>query len=344
MKKKGKKLLTILQNEVSKLYLNKEQYLPYSIGALLYTPANNQKVASFVINESFGSSYSLALCLEDSIHDAAVEQAEGQLVQSIRKISQYAKAYAAEAGIPKIFIRVRAPQQALQLYKKIADFDSNVVKGFIFPKYSLDCVDEYQDVLLNINKQSNHKIFMMPILESQDILDIEKRPNILLSIKKQLDDIKPYVLNIRVGGNDFCRELGIRRRYDETIYEIALLNHVLGDIISVFSKDYVVSAPVWEYFSGLGGEWETGLKKELKLDRLNGFIGKTVIHPRQISVVTEALQVSDLDYADASAILGWGNTNLMVGKSMGGDRMNEVKIHRKWAEKIMILASIYGIA
>lgn len=36
--------------------------------------------------------------------------------------------------------------------------------------------------------------------------------------------------------------------------------------------DYVVSGPVWEYYSGYN--WENGLIQELKDDKLCGFTGK----------------------------------------------------------------------
>lgn len=56
---------------------------------------------------------------------------------------------------------------------------------------------------------------------------------------------------------------------------------------------------------------------------VNGFIGKTVIHPKQISVVNEALKVSHKDYEDAKEILNWDENGLQVGKSFAGERMNE---------------------
>ena len=45
----------------------------------------------------------------------------------------------------------------------------------------------------------------------------------------------------------------------------------------------------------------------------------------------------------AMKILGWDKGPLGVAKSEGGNRMNEVKVHGKWAKKISILADIYGI-
>ncbi len=47
----------------------------------------------------------------------------------------------------------------------------------------------------------------------------------------------------------------------------------------------------------------------IELDLLNGFTGKTVIHPKQIAIVNTAMQVSQTDYEDACQILNWNQDN-----------------------------------
>ena len=82
----------------------------------------------------------------------------------------------------------------------------------------------------------------------------------------------------------------------------------------------------------------------LEMDRLNGFVGKTVIHPKQIAVVNDALKVSKKDYEDAIAILEWKEKGgLSVSKSAAGERMNEVKTHGNWAMRTLFLAEVYGV-
>ena len=105
----------------------------------------------------------------------------------------------------------------------------------------------------------------------------------------------------------------------------------------------MVSGPVWEYFDSANGEWEQGLRREMKQDRLNGFIGKTVIHPKQVPVVLDAMRVHRQDYEDALAILSFQNDLVQVAKNNSGQRMNEVKTHTKWAEQTLLLAQIYGV-
>ena len=314
----------------------------YSVGALLYSPALNGKVADAVIGGKFDCPYSLALCLEDTIADDSVARAEEQLEDTLKRSSR-AEAEGRTFYLPKIFVRVRNGEQLRRLGEKLEGC-RNVLRGYIFPKYSPDNADEYNRAMLEMNAGAERPVYMMPILESRDIVDYTMRRDVLAELKEKIDSVREYVLNVRVGGNDFSNEFAARRHYDETIYDILPIAQLLGDILTVFSREYVVSGPVWEFFASDNDEWKRGLQNELKLDRLNGFVGKTVIHPRQISVVNDALKVSRKDYEDAREILNWDREGLQVGKSAGGERMNEVKTHTNWALKTMILSEIYGIA
>ncbi len=312
----------------------------YEVGALLYAPALNDTVAKSIINGKFGNKYSMAFCLEDTVADDAVEKAEKQLITTLRYIWKVAQEK--EFFLPKIFIRVRESKQILRLMNLLGEANE-VLTGFIFPKYTVDNAYEYNAVMKRINSDQDRVLYMMPILESKDIIDFGTRKDILLQIKACVDDVQDYVLNVRVGGNDFSNEFAARRHYDETIYDIKPIANLLGDILTVFSREYVLSGPVWEFFSSDNNEWKDGLIKELALDRLNGFVGKTVIHPKQIEVVNDALKVSRKDYEDAKEILNWDNNTLGVSKSSAGERMNEVKTHGNWAAKTLILAEIYGV-
>ncbi len=314
--------------------------LKYSVGALLYSPALNKKIAQTVISGVLGKQYSLALCLEDTISPDMVEAAELQLKESMRQL--YEAYREKNCYLPKLFIRVREAGQLQRVFDLIRPYQ-NIFTGFIFPKYTEKNAAAYNEAMLRVNEEAKKKLYMMPILESRDIIDFRSRSERLGEIKDAIDSVKDLVLNVRVGGNDFSNEFAVRRHYDETIYDILPLGQLLGDILTVFSREYVLSGPVWEFFSSDNDEWERGLRRELKLDRLNGFIGKTVIHPKQIPVVNEMLRVTSKDYKDARAILDWDGSGLLVGKSIDGERMNEVRTNYNWAKKILLLSELYGI-
>lgn len=314
--------------------------MKYSVGALLYSPALNNKIGRTILGGTLGDKYSLALCLEDTIAPDMVETAEKQAGETLRQLFEARQER--DVYLPKLFIRVREPEQMQRVWKRIRPY-REIFTGFIFPKYTVSNAAAYNQEMIRINEMSDRKIYMMPILESRDIVDFRIRMEILGKIRDQVDAMEDLVLNVRVGGNDFSNEFAARRHYDETIYDILPIAQLLGDILTVFSRDYVVSGPVWEFFSSDNHEWKRGLMQELKLDRLNGFIGKTVIHPKQIPVVNEMLKVTSKDYEDAKAILNWDNSGLQVGKSFGGERMNEVRTNYNWAKKTMLLSELYGI-
>ncbi len=317
----------------------KDSSIYYSVGALLYCPANNETVSRSVIRERFGTKYSLALCLEDTIQDDSVLDAERKLLASLHEI--YEKKQHASFYLPKIFIRVRHPEQIHRLYAQ-AGLANSLITGFIVPKFDLDCADSYIDAIRELNQVSSHPAYMMPIFESPSIIHLQNRCHILYALKEKLDSIEPYVLNIRVGGNDLCHMFGFRRHSTESIHGIRPIANIFSDIITVFGMDYVISGPVWEYYDG--ENWESGLINELSQDRLCGFIGKTVIHPKQIPVVNAAYQVEPEDLDDAKAILNWNQSSkVLVSGSASKERMNEYKTHYNWARTILFLAEYYGV-
>jgi citrate lyase beta subunit len=214
----------------------------------------------------------------------------------------------------------------------------------------------------------------MPILETADILYKETRIGALNGIREILDEYNDLVLNIRVGATDFSSLFGIRRGYDMTIYDISVIRDCIADILNYFTrvdKGYVVSAPVWEYFSSgdrvlkpqlrrspfeeaYGSEgieirrellnaYLDGLIREVLLDKANGFMGKTIIHPSHIAPVQALYVVSHEEYMDALSIIKNNDGSVGVMKSQYENKMNEIKPHLNWAKKILKKSKIYGV-
>ncbi|MBE5871692.1 MAG: hypothetical protein E7294_10590 [Lachnospiraceae bacterium] len=317
----------------------KNNVIYYSVGALLYCPANKKSIADSIASGRFGDKYSLALCLEDTINDNFVTEAEYTLIDSIVRI--YNLRQTDSFYLPKIFIRVRNPEQIIRLSYAFGQ-SLEIITGFIIPKFNSLNADVYLESIAKINQISSHKHYMMPIYESSAMIDLRTRYDQLYLLKEKLAPLEELVLNIRVGGNDLCHLFGFRRHANESIHKIRPVANIFSDIITVYGTDYVVSGPVWEYYAG--ANWEKGMTKEIADDKLCGFIGKTVIHPNQISVVNHAYQVSEADFHDAKAILHWNKSAAeFVSGSNSKERMNEYKTHTNWAEKIMYLSDVYGI-
>jgi len=311
--------------------------LAYAVGGLLYMPALNRRSASKLAAGGVKCVTSAAFCLEDSVEDSALEAAEAELGHTLK---MFADKNVSDA--PLLFVRVRTPEHLLRVHDKLKD-GVNLLTGYILPKFDMSNAGRYMAAMNDVNRDG--RFYAMPILESAPVADRQRGPKEMYDIKAVLDAHKDYILNVRVGGNDFSNLYGVRRHVDQTIYGIGPIRDLLSCILGVFAGDYVVSGPVWEYFgSRAGGPWETGLRAELEADRLNGFVGKTAIHPCQLPAIIDSLKVSQEDYWDALKVLSWDNGGLAVGKGAGADsRMNEVKCHVKWAEKTAILGRIYGI-
>lgn len=331
-------IVTKLGEEVM-LTMN-QSLLPYKVGGLLYTPAISVGIADKIAQKAYPGLTSIAFCLEDSIKNEAIEQAEIELHRTLAAIK--AKNLD-DSERPLIFVRTRTPEHMERVHNQLLDVE-DILTGFILPKFDLSNGYEYAELIQQVNAGRQRSLYIMPILERKTIADIGGRDIILLKTKEILDGIRDYVLNIRVGGNDFCHLYGLRRSVNQNIYEIGVIRDILIDIVNVFAADYIVSGPVWEYFGkDKNGDWAKGLKSELALDRLNGFIGKTSIHPSQLPIIYESMKVSNDDYEDALNILDWVPENYAVAKSANGSRMNEMNCHARWATRIYTLGQIYGI-
>ena len=313
--------------------------LQYMVGGLLYMPAFQINVIDKIKSNSIKCLTSIAFCLEDSIRDEALGEAENALLHILQEIQSIPiKNIKLQ---PLIFIRVRSPEHLQFIHNKLSDLTSTI-SGYILPKFDLNNAENYAAIIYEINRNREQPLYIMPILETEMVANISSRNETLIKIKKILDVIKDYVLNIRVGVNDLSNLYGLRCDVSHSVYDIGIVRDILINILNVFAKDYVVAGSVWNHFDdGRSDAWSEGFKQELILDRINGFIGKSAIHPSQLPYIFDSLKVTQADFNDANQILNWQSDSHGVLKGSG--RMNELKCHRKWAERIKILSEIYGV-
>ncbi|QZY54829.1 HpcH/HpaI aldolase/citrate lyase family protein [Crassaminicella profunda] len=351
-----------------------KKILSYGLGAVLYMPATKDNIVQDIIEKKNTGMVSMVMCLEDAIGDKAVREAEQKVEDNLKALSEAIKNGKLEdEQIPLIFLRVRDPEQMLRMADKINE-NLSLLTGFVFPKFSWRNGEIFLKNLKKINSILGTKLYGMPILETADILYKETRIGALNGIREILDEYNDLVLNIRVGATDFSSLFGIRRGYDMTIYDISVIRDCIADILNYFTrvdKGYVVSAPVWEYFSSgdrvlkpqlrrspfeeaYGSEgieirrellnaYLDGLIREVLLDKANGFMGKTIIHPSHIAPVQALYVVSHEEYMDALSIIKNNDGSVGVMKSQYENKMNEIKPHLNWAKKILKKSKIYGV-
>lgn len=323
-------------------YTNKAR-LRYCVGAALYMPATRETIAEEIIVHKHPSLTTIVLDLEDALGDLQVIKGIEQLKITLSKIKgalDYGQILIEK--IPLLFVRVRSAGQLQELTEQLADYQ-HYLTGYVLPKFSSVNGRDYLHIIKKQN-ELGYTLYAMPILESDDILLKERRLPELIRIRNLLLEFDEYILNVRIGSTDFCGLLGMRRTIRHTVYDIQPVRDCITDILNVFLRDsqFVLSGSVWEYFNQDNAL--DGLAREIELDRLNGLIGKTIIHPSHIATVQAMYVVSHEDYMDAERILMQAE-GAMVGveKSVYGNKMNEMKPHLIWAQRTMMLAEAFGV-
>lgn len=340
--------------------------LQYCLGATIYMPGHKD-FAQAILDKKYPGLTSMVLCFEDACKEEDVPAAEQNSIRLLDIINQAIDADSFDyKDLPLIIFRVRNIEQFYHFSSMLKPEHIRLVTGFNFPKFNSTNAARYLEHLAELNEKFGEVLYGMPIIEERRVAFRETRVTELVAIKQIVDQYKELILNIRVGATDFSSVFGARRDINYTIYDIMTVREILCDILNMFTRDndYTVSGPVWEYFrinknlkfaeklpdvdikesllkrETIINDAVDGLMRELILDKANGFVGKTIIHPSHINYVNGMLAVTHEEYEDALQVL---NTSGGVIKSTSGNKMNEIGPHRRWAERLVARANAYGV-
>ncbi|MGC4946021.1 HpcH/HpaI aldolase/citrate lyase family protein [Streptomyces sp. DT224] len=340
--------------------------LSAALGATLYSPATRPRLADDIVKLAGRGVVSMVLCLEDSIDDSEVPGAEENLVR------QFADLDARAIEPPLLFIRVREPEQITDLVRRLGA-SVRLLSGFVLPKFTRARGMPFMEALTKAEAAAGRRLFAMPVLESPELLHLETRRETLRGIAETVTAHRDRVLALRLGVTDFCSAYGLRRSPDMTAYDVGIVAHVIADVVNVLGRadgtGFTVTGPVWEYFprqermfkpqlrnspfqenraealrTALIAHDLDGLLREIDLDRANGLLGKTCIHPSHVAPVHALSVVSHEEFSDAQDILRPERDGGGVLRSAYTNKMNEVKPHRAWAERTLIRAKVFGVA
>ncbi|MFF7848245.1 HpcH/HpaI aldolase/citrate lyase family protein [Streptomyces sp. NPDC007910] len=340
--------------------------LATALGATLYSPSTRPRLADAVRKQAARGVVSMVLCLEDSIGDADVEAGEDNLVR------EFADLAAGGTDVPLLFIRVREPGQITDLTSRLGE-TIRLLSGFVLPKFTEKRGRAFLEALVEAERTSGRRLFAMPVLESPELLHLETRVETLAGIAALAGEYRDHVLALRLGVTDFCSAYGLRRSPEMTAYDVKVVAHVISDVVNVLGRadgtGFTITGPVWEYFrpgermfkpqlrrspflEGSAEDLRTaliehdldGLLREIELDRTNGLLGKTCIHPTHVVPVHALSVVSHEEWSDAQDILRPERGGGGVLRSAYTNKMNEVKPHRAWAERILLRAEVFGVA
>ncbi|MCB5280741.1 HpcH/HpaI aldolase/citrate lyase family protein [Arthrobacter sp. AL08] len=348
--------------------------LAVALGATLYTPATRKDLAGGIRKQTAAGCVSTVICLEDAVPDGEVPAAEENLLAALTELAATDR----PDELPLIFIRCRTPEQLLDVGRR-AGAALCAVYGFVLPKFENETgrARAFMEALQQLNRDSGRAgdpqrppLLAMPIIEDPATTHLESRVRVLTDNLALVNEFRASVLCIRIGATDMSSAFGLRRSRDLTIYHVKVVASVIGDIVNIFGRPedgWVISGPVWEHFvntervlrpqlrstpfeAANEGELRKrlltenldGLIREIELDQANGLLGKTVIHPSHVPVVHSLSVVSHEEYLDALDIAGDPGGGAKA--SSYGNKMNEAKPHRAWAERTLLRARAFGVA
>lgn len=337
--------------------------LAVALGATLYVPGNRPDLADTIARRCAAGVTSMVIDLEDAVAD---DQVDAALACAVAALDQLAGT--AAAGM-LLFVRVRT---AAEIRSITATLGAGVaaLTGFVVPKFTAATGAETLAAVRESSESLGKQLYVMPVLESPVLAYREARDTELQAIRALLAEHRERVLAVRVGATDMCGLFGIRRDRDLTIYDVRVVSDVLASIVNYLGRmdgtGFVITGPVWEYFADhermfrpqlretpfaendavrfrqqLVSRDLDGLLREIALDHANGIQGKTVIHPSHVAPVHALAAVTAEEYHDAIDVLGGDAGGVLA--SGYGNKMNELKPHRDWAQRVVLRASVFGV-
>ncbi len=339
--------------------------LAQALGATLYVPGTRPNLVETIRKRAAEGVRSVVIDLEDAIADAEVEHGIDQVAQALLDFGR--------DPLPcLVFVRIREVEQIRRIADRLSDSSLEPLQqlaGFVLPKFSAATGARFLGEIAAASETAGRRLFAMPVIETPDVLYRETRDEALSAIRDLLAQYREYVLAVRLGATDLCGLYGIRRGRDLTIYDVGIVAELISEVVNHLGRadgtGYAITGPVWEYFDSgerlfrpqlrsspfehrhatslrhrlVQGDFD-GLVREIVLDRANGLSGKTVIHPTHVGVVHALSIVLHEEYADAQDILASAGGAKASGYR---NKMNETRPHRRWAQRIVDRANVFGV-
>ena len=338
--------------------------LAVALGATLYMPGTRPALVRDVERRAASGVMSVVLCLEDAIADQDLAAAQANVVAAVQELAQRG----ARSQAPLLFVRVRTAEQISDLVEKMGPAAARLT-GFVLPKFTAARGAVFFEHLGRAEQVSGCPLLAMPVLESPDVMYREQRPAALAAIGELLERHRDRVLAVRIGAADLAGLYALRRQRDLSVYDVGIIRDVITDVVNVLGRadgtGFVITGPVWEHLVApdrlfkprlretpfeqdaelreqLITDHHDELLREVVLDKANGLLGKTVIHPAHVAPVHARLVVTHEEYDDALAIMA--ATGGGASGSLYRNKMNEAGPHRGWARAVLRRAEVFGVS
>ena len=290
--------------------MNKIDYI--ELGATLFVRATHKDLEAVVGAKKYPNLKSVLIDTEDGI-------SEDELLAAMTNIKELLVGF--EKTKLLVFIRPRN----IEILKELLRLENiELIDGFILPKFSLANAKEYLEIL----KISSHAI--MPSIEGEELFSKTK----LSELRDILFEVKERIILVRFGLEDMLRQLRMRRKCEESVFDFAVTSTVLGNFIATFkSSGFGVSGGVYPCFKD-----SEGFTKDVLRDLKEGLFSKTIIHPNQIDITNKLYRVTKAEFEEALEICG---SSLAVFSQ--NSKMAEVATMTPYAQEIIKRAEVYGV-
>ena len=332
------------------------ELLSVALGATLYMPADRPALTADLAKQAGAGVTSMVVCLEDSIADERLADAEQNLVAALTEL------HAGDpAELPLLFVRVRAVRQVAEL---VARLGPRVRAARRFRAAQVHRRRRRPSTCTRWTRPTGWPASpSWPCRCSSPGRCSTPRPG---------SRSWPGCTRCcsATGGGSWpsgwapptcARSTGcaVRRTCRSTTSRS--ISGLIADVVNVLGRadgtGFTVTGPVWEYFGGAERIFRTqlrespfaehnapelrgqlvsraidGLIREVQLDRANGLEGKTAIHPSHVAVINALSVVSFEEHRDATDVLHAGRASGVLA-SGHRNKMNEIRPHTAWARR-----------
>lgn len=174
---------------------------PVTLGGTLYIPAIHKNLMAVCTRNRYPDLRSVIVCTEDSI-------LESDLPQAMEAIGALLAALPEEQPL-KIFLR---PRSLALLEEMLTLPHIERVDGFVLPKFDTGNMGTYLARLEPLAES----FYILPVIESADMFKHEK----LAAIRDTLIASPCEVLTLRIGGEDMLKYFGLKRRCEDSLYDL----------------------------------------------------------------------------------------------------------------------------
>jgi citrate lyase beta subunit len=288
--------------------------LLHHLGATLYVPGTHPDLLAIANGHKLSHVRSFIFCTEDAIAEQELELALHKLAHALQHMPAQSRSLR--------FVRVR---NTAIMARILAMPGVEKLSGFVLPKATRHNFAAYFALIQATN------FMLMPTLETAEVFDDDE----MKQFRRLLEapEVRQHILALRIGGNDLLALLGMRRPRNLTLYRTPL-GPLIGRLVTTFRPwGFGLTAPVFEQLNN-----PALLDQEVQEDLAHGMVGKTAIHPDQVSLIERHYQVGQHDVEMAQQIVYQNNPAVF---QMQGT-MCEVATHSDWARTVLSQAQIFG--